>query len=239
MVRSGHHRYQRPRPPPVLVERITKPRSHTTRTAMATHHRTLSAKPAPKRIRARSRTRSRGTIVINLQHSEFPAIQKSLTHEALFIEAVVGHKALFLLSLFAAGGGEAALVGGGTDGQLACEDAAQALVAREAGHGCRLRRGVPLVEERLRDVEADRLDVAGRGGAQLLAEQPGEVTRTDVESPGELGEGVVPGGVRRDQVDDPAQGGRPGRRGPARGRRTVTGRPLDAGRPPGSGPLPD
>lgn len=61
---SHHHRYHRPLRPPLAAGLITNPSSHTTSTMTAIHHKAFSAKPAPKRIRARRRTRSRGTIVI-------------------------------------------------------------------------------------------------------------------------------------------------------------------------------
>lgn len=70
--RSGHHRYQRPRPPPAFVERTRNPSSHTTRTTRATHQRILRANPAPKRMSARSSTSKRGTIFINLLTRRVP-----------------------------------------------------------------------------------------------------------------------------------------------------------------------
>ena len=62
-----YQRYQRPRRPPAPTERMANPRSQTANTITATIHKAFSAKPAPKRSRASRRTRSRGTIVINLQ----------------------------------------------------------------------------------------------------------------------------------------------------------------------------
>jgi hypothetical protein len=45
---------------------------------------------------------------------------------------------------------------------------------------------MPLVEQSLRDIKPDRLDVAGRCGGQLLSEQPREMAGTEVEMPGEF-----------------------------------------------------
>jgi hypothetical protein len=56
-----YQRYQRDLAPP-LVLRIRKPSSQTTSTANAIHYRIFTAKPAPKRITARSRTKRTGTI---------------------------------------------------------------------------------------------------------------------------------------------------------------------------------
>lgn len=65
-----YQRYQRALPP---LGRATNPTSHTTSTMTAIHQRALSAKPAPKRIKASRRTRSRGTMIINLQATLCPA----------------------------------------------------------------------------------------------------------------------------------------------------------------------
>lgn len=66
------HLYQRYQRPLLPFGRATKPISHTTRTMTASHHNAFTAKPAPKRMRASRRTRSRGTMIINLRSTSCP-----------------------------------------------------------------------------------------------------------------------------------------------------------------------
>lgn len=67
-----YHRYQRLLRPPLPVDRATKPMSQTASRITATHHKALRAKPAPNRSRAKRRTTSSGTIVINLLAAACP-----------------------------------------------------------------------------------------------------------------------------------------------------------------------
>ncbi len=55
--RLAHHRYHRERWPLGVVERTKKPSSQMTNRAMAIHDSILTAKPAPNRRRASSRTK--------------------------------------------------------------------------------------------------------------------------------------------------------------------------------------
>lgn len=96
---ADYQRYQRPLRPPVSAERMTKPSSQTTSTMTAIHHRAFSAKPAPKRIRANRRTRSRGTIVINLRRSSCPANARTHGRFPRFLHRTFGHWTQFLLAV--------------------------------------------------------------------------------------------------------------------------------------------
>lgn len=83
---------------------------------------------------------------------------------------------------------EAALKGGGADRHFPHENSPHALVTRESGKGCHLRRGVPLVEQSFCHVEPDHLHVPGRRGGQFVVKESSEMPRAHIYVLGELAE---------------------------------------------------